>query len=263
MDFGPVQMYDYPVAAQALLGYSHMQGTLLRGSLPSSLECLSLFEEHSSRSFANTRHVYNWRASRIRVLDGLAGRGLNLKHISISFLSDAMDCLKFRDNSFPNLQSLAITSQEHLQPTDVVKVREILLVAAAAVRRLPKLQIMELWTCEKGHAAIFRYEATETMPSGTCEITWRCSWHPMQSTLGARVMATWGYTAQSASRQLTLTLDPLPDDLYDEYGAILRHLKLRDFILDPVSAMQAQVGTVAEGQPEVPAWKASIPYSPV
>lgn len=204
----------------------------------------------------------DFQSSRIQILDGLAGRAVHLKHLSVSFLSDAMDCFKFPANALPNLQSLAMTSQDYLQPTTGDwKVEKLLEEAAIAVTKLPKLQIMELWNCENGHAAIFRYEATER--PRTCELIWRSSWYATESTMGANMMKAWEHTAHALSRQLTLTLDPLPPDPYLQNAAILRHLKLRDLILDPVSAMQVKVGTDAEGQPEVSAWRASKPYLPV
>lgn len=240
---------------------------VLGPGLPSSLESLSLFQDTCSKSpkveEASLVHGTSvFRSSRIQVLDGLAGRAVNLKHLSVSFLSDAMYCFQFPAGALPNLQSLAITSQEHLQPTDW-KVRRILLDAATTVTKLPKLQIMELWSCENGHAAIFRYETTEALRSGTCEITWRSSWYLTKSRIGADVIQAWEHAAHKASRQLTFVLDPLPPGPYSHYGAILRHLKLRDLILDPVSAMQVRVSIDEEGQPEVPAWRASIPYAPL
>lgn len=242
------------------------QDKLLGGNLPSSLEVLSLFEDRSIRS--PSPGSLNWIYgdlvscySQIRVLGGLAGRADNLKHLSVSFMSDAIDCFKFPADAFPNLLSLAITSKD-LKPDDG-KVRKILLQAAIAVRKLPKLQIMELWNCKKGRAAILRYEAAHTgLLSHTCELTWRSSWASTKSTIGTGVMKAWEETAQKASSQLIFTLEPLPPDPYTKYGAILHHLKLRDFILDPISAMQARVGLDAENQPEVQVWKESLPYAP-
>ncbi|KAL2290906.1 hypothetical protein FJTKL_14845 [Diaporthe vaccinii] len=262
MAFGPIEM-SVGHMDQDLSG----RGIVLRHGLPSSLESLSLFEDISSKSpeVEEVGEVYGtdaFRSSSIQVLDGLAGRAVNLKHLSVSFLSDAMNCFKFPAGALPNLQSLAITSQEHLQPNDW-KVRRILLDAATAVTKLPKLQIMELWNCEKGHAAILRYEAAETVRSRTCELTWRSSWYSTKSTIGAEVIEAWEHAAHESSRQLTFVLDPLPPAPYSHYGAILRHLKLRDYILDPVTAMQVRVGIDEEDQPEVPVWRASVPYSPL
>lgn len=229
---------------------------------------MSLFEERSSKSpilgdIFKAWGMGEFPSFKIRVLDGLAVRAVNLKHLSVSFLSEQMDCLTFPAHAFPNLQSLAITSQEHLQPADR-KVGRLLLEAATAATKLPRLQIMELWNCEDGHAAIFRYEARKSVRAKrACELTWKSSWHVTEARIGADVMKAWEHTAHQASRQLSFTIDPLPPGQYFQYAAILRHLKLRDLILDPVSAMQVRVGTDAEGQPEVPVWKASIPYSPV
>lgn len=163
MNFGSVEMFLSPLDRVV-----HANGVVLEHDLPSTLEILSLFEDTSSKSpeAEDVSGVYGtdeFRFSRIRVLHGLAGRAVNLKHLSVSFMSDAMDCFKFPADALPNLQSLALTSREHLQPTDG-KVRRILLDAATTVTKLPKLQIMELWNYGKGHAAIFRYEAAEAVP---------------------------------------------------------------------------------------------------
>lgn len=252
MSFGPLEMnidpMDQDLSAKGALGHG----------LPSSLETLSLFEDTTSKS-PNVKELSDIRSSRIRVLDGLAGQVVNLQHLSISFLSDAIDCFKFPANALPNLQSLAITSKEYLQPTDW-KVQRILLDAAKVLTQLPKLQIMELWNCEDGYAAILRYEAGVTVRSRTCQLTWRSSWY---SPIRANIIKAWEHTAYQISRELIITLDPLPLDSYSHYGTILRYLKLRDFILDRVSAMQIRVGIDTEGQPEVPTWRASIPYSPM
>lgn len=240
---------------------------VLRHGLPPSLERVSLFEETSSKSpeYAVVDAAYRTDmvpSFRIRVLEGLglAGQGDNLKHLSVAFLSDAMSCFKFPAGALPNLQSLAVTSQGYLVPTEW-KVRRILLASARAVAKLPKLQIMELWNCENEHAAILRYEAGGALQSKTCQLTWRSSWHLEKSTIEA-VISAWEDTAWKASRQLSFVQDPLPDGEYYQYGEILRHLKLRDFILNPISSMQARVGIDEEGAPEVPAWRPSVPYSP-
>lgn len=230
---------------------------VLRHGLPPSLERLSLLEEVSPKSPAFDQVA----SPRIRVLEGLAGQADNLKHLSVAFLSDAKDCFKFPAGALPNLQSLAITSQEHLIPYSG-KLKRILLDAATAVTKLPKLQIMELWNCGDEHAAILRYEAGGTLQSGTCELTWRSSWHYDNSTIEDDVILAWEDAAQKASRQLKFVQDPLPDGEYGRFADILPHLKLRDFILDPVSAMQVRVWQDEEGAPEVPAWRPSVPYSP-
>lgn len=100
-------------------------------------------------------------------------------------------------------------------------------------------------------------------PSRTCELTWRSSWHETKSRIGVDIIKAWEHATHKEPRQLTLVLYPLPPDPYTQYGAILCHLKLRDLILHPISAMQARVGVDEEGQPEVPAWKVWIPYSPI
>lgn len=118
MAFGPIEMSVGHVD-QDLSGKS----IVLRHDLPPSLGSLSLFEDTSSKSpeAEEVSEIYGtdtFRLPRIQVLDGLAGRAVNLKHLSVSFLSDAMDCFKFPAGALPNLQSLAIISQEHPSPTN-------------------------------------------------------------------------------------------------------------------------------------------------
>ncbi|KAI3391329.1 hypothetical protein diail_7520 [Diaporthe ilicicola] len=234
---------------------------VLAFSLPSSMESLSLFEDSSSRH--SLFHGPQKIRLRFEVLQGLKGRAANIKHLSISFWSDAIDCLKFPPDTFPNLESVAMTSEKHLKP-DSFLVRELLINAARAAMEMPKLQIMELWNCENGHAAVFRYESTGTAQSSACRLTWGSSWYCPKSMIGERVLKAWARVAhKNASRQLTFVLDPLPTGSYAHYGAILHRLKLRNLIFDPTSTMQVRAGIEEEGQPEVPAWRRSTPYSPV
>ncbi|KKY35095.1 putative oxoglutarate iron-dependent oxygenase [Diaporthe ampelina] len=166
---------------------------------------------------------------------------------------------------FPNLESIALTSQHWLEPTQA-NTSKLLLLAAAAAGQMPKLRIMEIWNCGSGHAAIFRYEATGTAHSSACRLTWRCSWEegPERPIAWGRVVAAWRHVASTnAGRELTLVVDPLPDVPYGygTYHAIIHKLKLRNLILDPTSVMQARVVTGTENEPEVEEWRPSVPDS--
>lgn len=158
--------------------------------------------------------------------------------------------------SFPNLESIALTSQEYLQP-DQPGINDLLRKAAIAAMRMPKLQIMELWNCIDGHAAIFRYESTGTAESSASRITWRSSWDfPLEELRRNRVIMAWEKVAlRNAGRELIVETDPLPFGAYSRYGAILRHLELRNMILDPISCMQVRVGLGEEDDVETKAWQ--------
>ncbi|ROW02405.1 hypothetical protein VMCG_06077 [Cytospora schulzeri] len=211
-------------------------GTVLGSKLPSPLESLHIFEDFNI-AIHGQKHVGKPRRSGIQVLKGLADSAPNIKHLSVSFLSDAMDCFEPPFGTFPSLESIALTSQGSLQ-RDPALLNQLLYKAAIAAMKMPKLQIMELWNCANGHADIIRYESTGTAESSACKLTWRSSWRE-KSTLKKRVIEAWEEVASTnASRELSVEKDPLPKGCYSEYGAILHHLKLRDSILHPISAMQ-------------------------
>lgn len=238
-------------------------GGILGSKAPSPLETLSLFEDFS-RYMHGTRQVNDPRPSRLRLLAWVANYAVNMKHFSVSFLSDAKDCLDLSGHAFPKLQSIALTSQHWLEPTEK-NTEKLLLLAARAAERMPNLQIMEIWTCRDGHAAIFRYEATGTSESSASRLTWRCSWDsPQKPIVWSNVIAAWRHVASTvAGRELRFTQDPLPRDPYQyrTYGGMLHQLKLRNWILDPTSVMQVRMRTAAEKEPEVEAWRPSVPDS--
>ncbi|KAG6362337.1 hypothetical protein INS49_010567 [Diaporthe citri] len=188
----------------------------------------------------------------------------NMKNLAVSFVSDAKDCLQPQPRTLPKLESIALTSQHWLEPTQE-DTQELLHLAAKAALLMPNLQIMEIWTCGNGHAAIFRYEATGTAHSSAARLTWRCSWDAEENPIAwDGVIEAWRHVATtSAGRELRFTEDPLPQGShrYEKYGAILHQLKLRNLILDPISVMQVRMGTGAEDEPEVEEWRPCVPDS--
>lgn len=236
------------------------RGRTLISRLPVSLESLHIFEDSKT-----TRHDLKMpsgpRPSGKQILEDLAtSRALGIKHLSVSFLSDAMDCLEISDHTtFPSLQSIALTSQTYLQPEQSFD--ELLHKAARAAMKMPKLQIMEIWNCENDHAAIFRYEATGSPKSGACRITFKCSWDA--APIADRVVKAWKHVASTvASRHLILATGPLPLASYSQYGSIIGQLKLRDSILHDISQMQVRVDAGSEDEVDVPAWRPTTPYLP-
>lgn len=230
------------------------KGTVLGSKLPSTLESLHIFEDFNVAIHGST-HSDTSALSGIQVLKGLASSVPNLKHLSVSFLSDAIDCFEVSVGTFPRLESIACTSQSYLQRNPVL-VNKLLYKAAKAAMRMPELQIMEVWNCEDGYADILRYESTGTAESSACRLTWRSSWCNMKSMVIKCVVEAWEKVASTnASRLLIVEMDPLPHASYTEYGAVIHHLKLRNSILNPISAMQVRVGTGEEDKLGVTAWE--------
>ncbi|KAJ4393026.1 hypothetical protein N0V93_002232 [Gnomoniopsis smithogilvyi] len=229
------------------------QGILGR-DLPPSLESLHLFEDFD-HTIHGPRSLEEPRPSHILVLKALAISVPSLRHLSVSFLSDANECLNMSATIFPNLESVALTSQHHLGPTSP-GLNDLLYKAATAAMRMPHLQIMEIWNCGKGCAAIFRYESTGTSTTTASMLTWRCSWRGMNSLVGSSVIEKWREVAHAnVDRRLTFEVDPLPEGSYLHYGAVLHQLKLRNSILHGTSEMQVRVEARSEDENAVAAWK--------
>lgn len=237
---------------------SGLKGTLGR-NLPASLESLHIFED-SKDLMLSSETSSRPRRSRIQILKGLATSVPGIKHLSVSFLSDAMACLEVSDETiFPNLQTIALTSQDMLRPTQ--RFGELLHKAALAAMKMPKLQIMEIWNAEDGHAAIIRYEAAGTPDSSACRLTFRCSWYlePIQDC----VVEAWRQVASAITpRQLIVYITPLPAAIYPQYGSVIGQLKLRNHILDDISQMQVRVSAGSEDELDVPPWRPATPYLP-
>lgn len=245
------------------LNPSIVGGTIFGSTVPSPLETFSLFEDFSTKMHG-PQGVKVPRPSEIKILHWVAISAVNMKNLAVSFLSDAKHCLQFPARTLPKLESLALTSQHWLEPTQE-NTQKLLYLAAKAALKMPSLQIMEIWTCRNGHAAIFRYEATGTSYSSAARLTWRCSWDAAEKPIAwDGVIAAWRHVAaMNAGRELRFKEDPLPrgSHRYEQYGAIMHQLKLRNLILDPTSVMQVRMGTGAEDEPEVEAWRSSVPDS--
>ncbi|KAI5457860.1 hypothetical protein BGZ63DRAFT_427886 [Mariannaea sp. PMI_226] len=99
---------------------------------------------------------------------------LKLEHLSVSFMAEALcffcDCDPTME--WPNLTSLCLTS-ELLTPDDGTDdINEMLLLEAAeAAKRMPKLETLEIWNGWEGLATLFKYESLGDEQPAT--ITWR------------------------------------------------------------------------------------------
>lgn len=238
-------------------------GGILGSTTPSPLETLSLFEDFNQKMHI-MEPLHEPRPSRTKILQWVARSAVNIKNLSVSFMSDAKDCLELAAYTFPKLESLALTSQHWLEPTQK-NTEKLFRLAARAALKMPKLQIMEIWNCGGDNAAILRYEATATAETSACRLTWRCSWRESENPIEwDGVIAAWGHVAATnASRLLRFTEDALPHGIerYLTYGGIMHQLKLRNLILDPISVVQVRGRTGAENEPEVEEWRSSVPDS--
>lgn len=234
-------------------------------SLPDSLKRLSIYRD--LQPIFQTELAARPIPSRLLSRD-LVAASLKLEHLSISFLIDAEEFLdRFRptrtyheDNihdlgpDWEHLETLALTSRVfRLESIDCLN--HLLLAAARAAMKMPKLQIMELWGGQKGQGGIFRYQRI----GHSTDITWLGT-KPMQ--IQPRVMKAWGEVSRKHSQE-SLRNSEIHDhvapgreveDLYIQdlkvsaillspeemvgVGSVVRHLKLRSHVIHPVSDHQ-------------------------
>lgn len=230
------------------------------GELPKTLESLHLFEDDLHIMYHRSRP----RSWKIYVLKGLATTLPHIRHLSVSFQSDAMECLKLpsKDTAFPNLETIALTSKYYLQPDQPERLNRLLLRAARAARNMPALQVMEIWNCENGYAAYFRYEASPKGASmGESRFIWRCSWHKESkdgsSDIKDSVLEAWREVA-GINQGRALIFDrmdqSLPTDKYTHWVEILNHLALKRSIIHPITEIETRVELKDLAKRLLPAW---------
>ncbi|KAK1767870.1 oxoglutarate iron-dependent oxygenase [Phialemonium atrogriseum] len=137
---------------------------------------------------------------------------------------------------WPNLESLALTSQL-LHPTaERRSVNDLVQAAAGAAMERPKLQTMEIWNGESGFACIFRYRraGTDGCPTITLSSTWG---HRLES----RVPRAWDDVANKrASRDILVEVRALAGEDFKSHGSVVGLLELRRRVQHPVSLRQVR-----------------------
>ncbi|RFU32598.1 hypothetical protein B7463_g3736, partial [Scytalidium lignicola] len=180
------------------------------------------------------------------------------------------------DWHWANLTSLVLTSKL-LAPNQTPSVaNDLLLAASVAARSMPVLRVMEIWNgknkvrtlsslgCEDDdleHGCIFRYyidkdfshsqgkssrvsvldrnEVGDADKIFTATITWHGTWH---LELEQRVIQSWTKTVQRKGGQgISIETKRVPVDGTRFPASILRHLKLRDRVLHPISYQQIEL----------------------
>ncbi|KAM5347328.1 hypothetical protein ACJ41O_010333 [Fusarium nematophilum] len=96
----------------------------------------------------------------------------HLEHLSISFAIDAQHFFsRTRQLDWKGLKTMALTSDILLSRSNAM-VNELLECVAEVAKKMPKLQILEIWHCKTGEAGIFRYEKLDRSSTVTWQGTW-------------------------------------------------------------------------------------------
>ncbi|KAI1773514.1 hypothetical protein F4818DRAFT_452960 [Hypoxylon cercidicola] len=224
------------------------------GCLPNTVKRLAIFEDHNrilAKLMGQPRRHTAWCRS-VAILEyatTLVAASRNLEHLSTSFLIDAQSFFysfwpSNNDYSlgwkWDKLATLALTS--HLLDPDHAReeVNDLLEAAGTAARNMPQLRMMEIWNGKLSDTGcLFRYCTNDDSST----ITWRSTWE-VELVLEDRVIVSWTRTVRQNTRHenLAIVFERLPKDntSIGFPASVLRHLKLRDRIVHPISFGQIQ-----------------------
>jgi hypothetical protein len=165
----------------------------------------------------------------------LAEASLGLQHLSVAFMTDARLFWSVRrDWVWENLQTLALTSQDLEPHNDLRKIEHVLYSAAREVKKMPKLQTLELWNGGKGHAALFRYKIDRRRRQA--KIVWRANWH---FELEGLVVKEWQDVADANDVwHLEVENELLTPSQIHSHGEAILILELEIEVACPVSIQQ-------------------------
>ncbi|RDL35210.1 uncharacterized protein BP5553_07141 [Venustampulla echinocandica] len=220
--------------------YDEGYTTTFSNVVPNTLTNLILFEDFNEDFiFANMKERgHNGERERIccpALGAVLAQRSLSHENLSASFLIDAKDFLKAcpPGGIWPKLTSLALTSPLLSSNSSLEDINNLVLAAASAAYKMPKLQTMELWNGGKRHAFLFRYHTTDNHTT----ISWHGTWN---LNLKPHVIEAWREVAlKYAAQELRIEKGKILDcNIINSHGAAIHQLKLKIQVVHPVSLSQ-------------------------
>jgi hypothetical protein len=194
--------------------YTHSQGA----------DYLVTYDEHSG--------IRPTRPPSARVTGRLAAASLDLQHLSAAFMADArLFCNAVQpDWVWPSLQTLSLTSQDLIPGEDRTDISEMLRRGAEVVKKMPRLQTMELWNSSQGNAAVFRYKSSK--PGVAPRIEWRSN---SRFTLQRSVVAAWQSVSTDLLRDLEVQYEFVNSALVRNHGDAVAALELQVEVACPVS----------------------------
>ncbi|KAM0351845.1 hypothetical protein ACHAPU_002358 [Fusarium lateritium] len=122
--------------------------------LPTSLKRFSVFQDNRVVNY----NVWVPTMSNRRLRQALMKTAPHLEHLPVAFTLNTFQLIgKMRAHDFRALETVALTSNI-LLTRDRVSINYLLLRAAKAALKMPKLKIMELWCYSYSTMVVFRYE---------------------------------------------------------------------------------------------------------
>ena len=173
----------------------------------------------------------------------VAETSCQLDSLSVSFMVDADRIFDTRRPSWqwPNLESLALTSQLLAPDKRQAEIDQMLEAAAAAATRMPKLKTMEIWNGREGLASLFSYHAAQ---AGSV-ITWTGTW---ELALQPTVIQAWRKVSlRHGSRDYRVATKLLDPAVVKSHGDAIYHLNMSTSVIRPVSLQQIRMEDGCEG----------------
>ncbi|KAK4149785.1 hypothetical protein C8A00DRAFT_37621, partial [Chaetomidium leptoderma] len=212
---------------------------ILDSALPDSLRSLTLFEDFNedlnqlfeSESRREEDDVDFTRIANPQVGRALAERSVDLEEVAVSFVVDAVDFFRYcRPNrTWDKLRSLSLTSLMLHPLEDRVNMNNMLRSASVAVKRMPKLTILEIWNGARGLACLFQYEVHDKSATMTFKST------PGIDLEGSVVEAWKKAALEHSGRVLKVDYQVLEKKHIWTHAHAIRHLGLKVQVLDPAS----------------------------
>ncbi|OHF02108.1 hypothetical protein CORC01_02687 [Colletotrichum orchidophilum] len=213
---------------------------MCRYGLPLSVKKLTIFHEEIRVPF------FARSAPRRMVMEELIGSlvqgALHLEHLALCFIIEADEFLS-NTLEFRNLTSLTLTSAlfiDRSADTDeaverLMKTKKLLLLAAMAASRMPKLQLIEIWNGGDGQASVFCYK----VGGERAEVIWKSTQDEL--IVDADVLEAWRATARVHGRnELQCSVTRLGIGGFKYYGSVLPYLESKEQVLHKVSAVQME-----------------------
>ncbi|KAL6805996.1 hypothetical protein J3E68DRAFT_442229 [Trichoderma sp. SZMC 28012] len=137
--------------------------------------------------------------------------------------------------TWPNLESIALTSSLLDVAADTKSINNLLRAAAGAALEMPKLQTMEMFSQRAMSVFVFRYcRSLDGMPTITISSSWS---HPLEP----EVVSAWdrvGHKHENTGHKIAVIRKRLKRFFFRNHGSVVYTLKLQDLILHPVSLCQ-------------------------
>ncbi|KAH7143820.1 hypothetical protein EDB81DRAFT_652426 [Dactylonectria macrodidyma] len=213
---------------------------LFKSLTSSNLRTLVLFENFNEQYALRVWDCEPFRLPTLGVSQKVAKASLKLECLSASFMVDANYFFHARASSWewPNLTSLALTSQV-LKPTvSPADVDYMLRSAAAAAKKMPKLETMELWNGRKGLAMLFRYQSIGGGQPAvlSCRGTWELALQP-------RVIRAWEAVARKHGGNGCVVVRELlgPGTVIKSHGDAIHFLNISKPVIRPISLQQIRI----------------------